>query len=105
MGSTSEFVCPQCKFRLENCGGYTVGMIASCQTYYCMDCSWVFDHFTDHFLENQERDPFNSDRGVEGRGVPCPKCKDKNTDYWNPKFPCPKCGTKMRRGRQVMLWD
>ena len=105
MGSMSEFFCPNCDFRLENCGGYSVGMASSCQSYYCMDCSWVFDHFTEHDFSDPKLHPFENDKGIEGKGVPCPKCKGKNTDFWNPKFPCPKCGTKMKEGDMGILWD
>lgn len=105
MGSASEFICPKCDLRLEMCGGYSVGMAASCQTYYCMDCSWVFDHFTEHDFSNPKQDPFENDHGIEGKSVACPKCSGKNTDYWNPKFPCPRCGTKMKKGNMEILWD
>ena len=105
MGSMSEFICPNCNFRLEMCGGYSVGMTSSCQTYYCRDCKWVFDHFTKHDFSDPEKSPFSQDRGIEGKGVPCPKCGKKETDFWNPGFPCPKCNTKMHEGGMVMRWD
>jgi len=105
LGSKLEFVCPECGFRFVVAGGYSVGMLSSCQTYFCIDCHWVFDHYTEHDNIAPKPSPFERDRGVEGEGVPCPKCSGKNTEYWNPKFPCPKCGTRMEEGDLAMLWD
>ena len=105
MGSRSEYICPKCKLTLELCGGYSVGMVSACQTYRCLDCKYVFDHYTPHDFSNADISPFERDHGPEGKGVPCPKCNGGYTEYWDPKYPCPMCVTRMDEGEMTMLWD
>ena len=105
VGSKYEFKCPNCQHTLESGVGEDWGMKDFNRSYCCEDCRKVFEVFTDWVeLGEQPRDPLQV-LVPEGKGEKCPKCKGRNTVFWDPKRSCPKCGKKMKKGDPVCLWD
>lgn len=105
MGSKYEFCCPKCQHTLESGIGEDWGMKGFYRTHYCQSCHNVFEIFTDRFTQDLSEDISRHDHESAAKGEVCPKCKGRQIAFWDPKRPCPKCGTKMKKGDLVCLWD
>ena len=106
MGSKYNWVCPnkECGVEIQNIsGGYDRGFIAKTQSRICTSCKHVQDYkigvvsdpthqvFTEGELdEHRNTDPV------------CDRCGNK-TKPW--KLECPRCGSTMKRGTRMLLWD
>jgi hypothetical protein len=95
MGQAYRFVCNDCGYSADVCGGVDSGFSVTLETQVCKICNELVDVVIADY---------DSDSG-ETRPA-CKKCEESKTIDWRPDHPCPKCGKPMIADQNVIInWD
>jgi len=99
MGSSSDYICPKCGYKVHVCGGREVGMFAVLKTFSCKECRTLSDIRIGEYGEDFPE--------MDLVGLKCPECDSKDVKPWDSiKRPCPKCGGMMKANPTLeVLWD
>ena len=100
MGSSYEFECMGCGYKVEVSGGKDRGMLVFTKTVQCLDCKTLSDVSTGRVVEKTQ----DGKEIVEETEAKCRHCGSANIIPWDGKT-CPKCGSEMVRGKNTMMWD
>ena len=108
MGSAADYTCPQCGYHVEHMvSGYDVGMASHVVGVSCDDCRALR-------VARVPGKPSDASAraaaaavaaGHVPAGVRCPHSARHHLTVWTAPGPCPRCGTTLRQGKNVVLWD
>jgi Zn finger protein HypA/HybF involved in hydrogenase expression len=97
MGTRYGFRCESCGYQAEVSGGRDAGMATLTATVACEDCRRLYDVPTsEHPLDRNRENEIP---------IQCPVSPAHRVRLWQHPSACPKCGSTMKRGREVMVWD
>ncbi len=101
MGERFRYYCSFCDYEVVISGGPDCGFDAFTETCLCKDCHELVDVLTGYLCPETPTDG----SGEENDMKLCPQCKSEKVIAWPKSHPCPKCGSKMKKGKWVLLWD
>ncbi len=101
MGNRFRYYCSNCDYEVVISGGRDCGFDAFTETCLCEDCHELVDVFTG----SRCRETPTDGSGKENDMNRCPQCESEQITAWPASNPCPKCGSEMKKGELVLLWD